>query len=161
MTGPYQRATRKVSQIRGCIRCRRPMRGDETGWNVVVEGGRPVGRLCPNCQTSEENAEAEMNEATLVYERDALGRLTARPKVDLDAAKRDYAVDVIRHCEQVLKEWAQEVADGGEAQHANFEKLARRAVGSLPPQMRPTAAANESVLCQMLKDIWSGEIYEA
>ncbi len=40
--------------------------GDRSG-NVVYEKGHLVGRLCPDCQTPEENAEAEINKATLDY----------------------------------------------------------------------------------------------
>jgi hypothetical protein len=45
-----------------------------------MQQGVVVGFLCPGCQTPEENAEAVINESTLVYGRDAQGRLIARPK---------------------------------------------------------------------------------
>lgn len=50
-----------------CDRCKRPVRGEGDGWNVVLEKGYAVGYLCPDCQTAEENAEAEVYEATLDY----------------------------------------------------------------------------------------------
>lgn len=74
MTGP---------KIRRCDRCHRRLRqhGMET-WNVVVESGYITGLVCPGCQTSEENVEAEINEATLDYcGMLSDGRLVAQPKV--------------------------------------------------------------------------------
>ncbi|MFJ3955395.1 hypothetical protein ACIPXV_36070 [Streptomyces libani] len=50
-----------------CDRCKRPLRGEEDGWNVVLDKGYAIGHLCPDCQTAEENAEAEVHEATLDY----------------------------------------------------------------------------------------------
>ncbi|BDM69926.1 hypothetical protein HEK616_34130 [Streptomyces nigrescens] len=48
-----------------CDRCKRPMRGGGDGWNAVFDEGYAIGYLCPDCQTAEENAEAEVHEATL------------------------------------------------------------------------------------------------
>ncbi|GAA5610572.1 hypothetical protein CP981_15735 [Streptomyces platensis] len=50
-----------------CDRCRRTLRGADDGWNVVMDSGYAVGYLCPDCQTAEENAEAEVHQATLDY----------------------------------------------------------------------------------------------
>jgi hypothetical protein len=52
-----------------CTRCRKVCR-ELYGWNSTVEAGVVVGFLCPTCQTPEENAEAEIHEATLEYARD-------------------------------------------------------------------------------------------
>ncbi len=69
-----------TDQVFTCDRCDRRTR-NVAGWNVTLEGGLPVGYLCPRCQTPEENAEAEVNEATTDYtHRDAEGRLFGRPK---------------------------------------------------------------------------------
>jgi hypothetical protein len=57
-----------------CDRCRRRCRRLE-GWNVVGDKGVIVGHLCPDCQTPEENAEAEIKAATLNYFRDSQGRV--------------------------------------------------------------------------------------
>lgn len=63
-----------------CQRCSRRYRG-QTNWNVVVDKGVTTGILCPDCQTPEENAEAEINEATLDYQGSLSdGRLWAVPK---------------------------------------------------------------------------------
>ena len=65
-----------------CDRCKRRLRGEGAGWNVTVEQGMVVGHTCPGCQTAEENAEAEINEATLDYVGHVPGiGFLARPKV--------------------------------------------------------------------------------
>lgn len=62
-----------------CSRCTSVFvgRGD---WNVTVKRGYVVGLLCPNCQTSEEYTEAEINRATIDYQVDDSGRLLGQPK---------------------------------------------------------------------------------
>lgn len=45
-----------------------------------MKGGVVISVLCPTCQTPEENAEAEINLATLTYSRDADGRYRGHPK---------------------------------------------------------------------------------
>ena len=70
-----------------CNRCRKRLRNlnNSSGWNVVFDQGRPVGFLCPSCQTPEENAESVINEAALDYSRttaDPSGRLIAPLKTD-------------------------------------------------------------------------------
>ncbi|MCF3177299.1 hypothetical protein IPZ61_28785 [Streptomyces sioyaensis] len=50
-----------------CDRCKRPLHGEGGGWNVVLDKGYASGHLCPDCQTAEENAEAEVHQATLDY----------------------------------------------------------------------------------------------
>jgi hypothetical protein len=50
-------------------------------WNIVVESGYITGLICPDCQTAEENTEAEINAATLDYcGMLPDGRLIAQPK---------------------------------------------------------------------------------
>lgn len=72
-------------KVTRCTRCNRRLRSDN-GWNMTVRAGRVVEVTCPTCQSPEENAEAVINEATLDYAFDILGRLCARPKQDDDAA---------------------------------------------------------------------------
>lgn len=62
-----------------CARCRRVYRG-RGDWNGTFRGGVCVGLLCPGCQTPEENAESAVNEATLDYGTDALGRVVGKVK---------------------------------------------------------------------------------
>lgn len=62
-----------------CSRCGRRLRS-MTGWNVNVVAGNVVDFICPACQSPEENAEAEINEATIRYSTDAFGRLVGTPK---------------------------------------------------------------------------------
>ena len=66
-----------------CQRCRRRYRAgaaDVDQWNATVRAGIVVALLCPACQTPEENAEAEINAATLNYSTDAFGRNIGTPK---------------------------------------------------------------------------------
>ena len=66
-----------------CSRCRRPERfgrAQREQWNFVFSKGVLTGFLCPRCQTPEENAEAEINLATLDYRADAFGRIIVSPK---------------------------------------------------------------------------------
>lgn len=52
-----------------CTQCRRRHRNrDELErWNVEYIAGLQVGTLCPDCQTSEQHIEAEINHATVDY----------------------------------------------------------------------------------------------
>jgi hypothetical protein len=69
-----------VTKTIRCSRCGRRWRGQDD-WNATLEGGHVVGVLCPDCQTPEENAEAEINQATLEYlPPDEQGRARSRPK---------------------------------------------------------------------------------
>jgi hypothetical protein len=49
-------------------------------WNVTFLDGVVAGLLCPQCQTPEEDAEAEINEATLDYFVLPDGRLAGIPR---------------------------------------------------------------------------------
>jgi len=54
-----------------CYRCRRRFGGsdehDADRWNAVFRGGHPMALLCPDCQTEDEDAEAERNLARIDY----------------------------------------------------------------------------------------------
>ena len=65
-----------------CDSCKRRLRNPAApnAWNATFKAGRIVGYLCPDCQTPAENAEAEINEATLVYGQTAGGRYFGVPK---------------------------------------------------------------------------------
>lgn len=62
-----------------CSECNRRMRST-AGWNCTIKSGVIVGNTCPTCQTPEQNAEAEINEATLDYGQDQFGRVIGKPK---------------------------------------------------------------------------------
>lgn len=65
-----------------CSRCERISRATKAkAWNVTVSRGIPVGYLCPDCQTPEENAEAEINLATTRYAVDSFGRMIGSPRI--------------------------------------------------------------------------------
>jgi len=51
---------------------------DHGDWNGQFKSGQVVAILCPACQSPEQNAEAEINAATIEYGTDAFGRLTGR-----------------------------------------------------------------------------------
>lgn len=67
-----------------CTKCGRTLdpldRADAIGWNVEMKRGVPQWYICPNCQTPEQNAEAEVHAATLEYGRDTFGRIVGRVK---------------------------------------------------------------------------------
>lgn len=64
-----------------CSRCSRSTKAKRAdGWNFDLRGGVVVEIICPSCQTAEENAEAEINEATLNYSVDAFGRFVGASK---------------------------------------------------------------------------------
>jgi hypothetical protein len=67
-----------------CDRCQRRLRNINAaavnGWNCIARNGDIVGYVCSDCQTPEENAEAEIRYATLDYRCDAFGNITTRPK---------------------------------------------------------------------------------
>jgi hypothetical protein len=78
--GPFERVPKgDLPKLVRCDRCGRRCRSG-AGWNVNLHQGMITGFLCPDCQTPEENAEAEINDATWIYGQDGLGRIIGRPK---------------------------------------------------------------------------------
>lgn len=73
-----------------CRQCGEQYRGSGD-WNVIMTKGVVTAALCPQCQTPEENAEAAINEATLTYGQDPLGRLTGAPRVDAATERQEGA----------------------------------------------------------------------
>ncbi len=67
---------RKVRPLGHCSRCTRALwaaADDADLWNTEYDQGRPIGRICPGCQTAEENAEAGVKAATLDYSHTKTG----------------------------------------------------------------------------------------
>lgn len=62
-----------------CSRCQRTGR-DRGNWNGQFRAGRLVALICPRCQSADENAEAEINEATSEYAVNPLGIAVQRPR---------------------------------------------------------------------------------
>ena len=53
-----------------CLRCgKTEFAGNADNWNAVFDAGVIVAFLCPDCQTDEENIEAQVNEATIDYSK--------------------------------------------------------------------------------------------
>jgi hypothetical protein len=68
-----------ANEMLTCTRC--GTTGTDHGdWNGQFKSGRVVAIICPACQSPEQNAEAEINAATIVYGTDAFGRLAGRSK---------------------------------------------------------------------------------
>ncbi len=68
---------------RTCSRCGRRYRdrGRDSGeWNAIIKSGLVIAVICPDCQTPEENTEAVIRDATLIYSTDSDGRLRATPR---------------------------------------------------------------------------------
>jgi hypothetical protein len=59
--------TGRRARVVMCKRCTATTFLDKpkAGWNMVYDKGYLTGYLCPGCQSPEENAEAEINEATV------------------------------------------------------------------------------------------------
>lgn len=85
MTNRYESVTLTARTVIHCDRCGTWTRaGKSEGWNTVWRKGYIKGFLCPKCQTPEENAEAEINEATFeIVGTDAFGRAIGRIKGDV------------------------------------------------------------------------------
>jgi hypothetical protein len=62
-----------------CERCSRRYRGTRD-WNATLLSGVIVSVLCPTCQTTAENIEAVVHEATLDYDQNDDGRYVGRPR---------------------------------------------------------------------------------
>jgi hypothetical protein len=54
------------AKVQKCYRCGKRYRGQDD-WNQDYIAGLAVGMLCPECQTSKEHVEAEVNRATEDY----------------------------------------------------------------------------------------------
>lgn len=69
-------------KIAQCDRCQRRPRGakDFSPWNFTMRNGVITGFVCPDCQTPEENAEAEVKLAMIDYGQRADGRITEHRK---------------------------------------------------------------------------------
>lgn len=66
-----------------CSRCGRISRATKAKqWNVTMQQGRLIGYLCPDCQTPEENAEAEINDSITRYGMNAFGQVIGFPKME-------------------------------------------------------------------------------
>lgn len=50
-----------------CSRCDRRLRGNADAWNGEFRAGKLVAVICPSCQSTDENLEAAINDATLDY----------------------------------------------------------------------------------------------
>lgn len=78
-----------MNRLPRCSRCFRSlirsagMGLDDEAWHwaVRIRNGVPVALLCPDCQSAQENAEAEVNAATLDYGQDSVGRIVIWPRV--------------------------------------------------------------------------------
>ena len=75
--GRLPRVDRKALRCERRSKCSRG-RGDG---NMTLEHGAVVALLCLSGQTPDQNAEAVINEATLLCARDELGRVVARPRI--------------------------------------------------------------------------------
>jgi hypothetical protein len=100
-----------------CDRCNRRLRKLD-GSNVIYDQGAIVGYLCPACQTPEENAEAEIKEATLSYFRDSEGHVLARPKTAIPELSDDEMLALTESERTDLKFKVVLAAEGGGAEIA-------------------------------------------
>jgi hypothetical protein len=77
------KARKTMSKALKCSKCGRRFRErafDAEFWNVELHAGIITQVLCPDCQTPEQDMEAQVNEAMLDYSRDASGRIIGQAK---------------------------------------------------------------------------------
>lgn len=118
-----------------CDRCAAEVRLDDApdDWNAVFKDGRVIGHLCPGCQTPEENAEAEINAATMDYSRGGWtddGRLHAPPK-GLPATKEEILEDLWERTDVALTKIAMQIQLTGKAMPRNA--IVDEVEDNLPP----------------------------
>jgi Zn finger protein HypA/HybF involved in hydrogenase expression len=63
-----------------CVKCGKRLRNIHEPWNVELKNGKVQWYICPDCQSPEQNVEAEINEATLHYGTLPDGRIIGFPK---------------------------------------------------------------------------------
>ena len=72
-----------MSKALKCSTCGRRFRErafDAEFWNVELHAGIITRVLCPDCQTPEQDMEAQVNQAMLNYARNTSGQIIARTK---------------------------------------------------------------------------------
>ena len=150
-----------MSQVMKCSRCRRRYRGSGD-WNFTMKAGVAVAVLCPACQTPEENAEAVINESTLVYGVDATkGRPVARAKgeaADFEVLARD----LLRRTEEAVRRLAGLVVETGISM--SLDDAVQMVEDGLPADYPMPAdsgiAGRREMIAQMAQDFFSGDAYE-
>jgi hypothetical protein len=149
-----------MAKVQKCERCKKRYRGSGD-WNANLRGGEVVGVLCPDCQTPAENAEAVVNQATLVYGRDASGQHIAQPKVEL-ADPVALAEDLFRRTEEAVQRLASLVVETDSPWP--LEDAVQMVEDGLPPGYPAPAVegveGRRAMIAGMAQDILSGEVYE-
>lgn len=148
------------SPPKACARCRRPMPVEMAGWNVVLKAHVATGYLCPQCQTAQENAEAEINCATGIRPVLHDGRLVG---VGVASLTIDEILEgLIARCEAAFTSFCEEVIQSGEGKALHLGALARQVADDLPIELRPTNPKFDlhAHLRGILAAIASGEMYE-
>jgi len=145
-----------VAKVQKCERCQRRHRGSGD-WNVTIRDGEVVGVLCPTCQTPEENAEAVVNEATLVYSRDAAGRTPGKPKggpTDLEGL----ATDLLRRTEDAVMRLASLAVDTGITMSLNdaVQMVEDGLPSGYPMPAEDGTVGRRAMIAQMARDMFSG-----
>lgn len=129
-----------------CSQCDRRMRreveADGQQWNAVYRLGYVVGHLCPQCQTPEENAEAEVN-AALSSSGTLHDWAASTPEENAKAIVRG----LYQHTEDVWREWLRGVAASTDAEtvELDLDALTEQAWGTLPQQWRDMARTPDAV----------------
>jgi hypothetical protein len=149
-----------MAKVQRCERCKKRYRGSGD-WNATVRGGKVVGVLCPDCQTPDENAEAVVNQATLVYGRNAEGQVIGRPKVEAVDTEA-LVLDLIRRTEEALQRLASLVVETG--MPFALDDAVQMVEDGLPPGY-PTPAVDgvegrRAMIAKIARDSLSGELYE-
>ena len=71
--------------VRRCNKCGKRWRGQD-GWNVDIIAGLEAGYVCPNCKTSQQDLEAELNR--MLGRSDVSGGIRFGPEMSIADVKR-------------------------------------------------------------------------
>ncbi len=149
-----------MAKVQKCERCTKRYRG-AGDWNAILRDGEVVGVLCPACQTPEENSEAVVNQATVVYTRDAKGRTLGRAKGESGHFEA-LAADLLRRTEEAVRRLASLAVETGITM--SLDDAVQMVEDGLPADYPMPAdsgiAGRGAMIGRMARDIWSGDAYE-
>ncbi len=149
-----------VAKVQKCERCQRRYRGSGD-WNVTTRDGEAIGILCPTCQTPEENVEAVVNQATLVYARDAAGRTRGKPE-DGPTDVEGLAIDLLRRTEDAVMRLASLAADTGITMSLDdaVQMVEDGLPSGYPMPAEEGTTGRRAMIALMARDLFSGDAYE-
>lgn len=150
-----------MPRVMKCDRCRKRYRG-HGDWNCTLSQGVVTAVTCPSCQTAEENAEAVIKESTLVYGRDAKGRVVGLPISErLPETPEELVLDLVQRTERAVEAILHLVVDT----QIPFpvEDIVQMVEDTLPSGYavpHAPGATRRDMIRRIAQDILSGDLYE-